>query len=204
MDAMDDAMDADDRALLARIARGEQAALQELYARYRPRLWRYLAQQLARGHGDTGLVEEVLQDVFVAVWRQAGGFRGEARVVTWLFHIARHRALNARRDASRRIEDAASRHASEGGTAEEAAWQQPSCEDEVLERMTLADALTRLSPKHREVLQLVFYHGVALAEVAQILDVPVGTVKSRLSYARRALAGQLAPELSQEGSPHDA
>ncbi len=194
-------MDADDRALLARMALGEQAALQQLYARYRPRLWRYLAQQLAR---DNGLVEEVLQGVFVAVWRQAASFRGEARVATWLFHIARHRALNARRDASRRIEDSTYSDAADECDASRGFGHRSSHEDEVLERMTLADALTRLAPKHREVLQLVFYHGFSLAEVGQILDIPVGTVKSRLSYARRALAGQLSPQLSQEGAPDDA
>jgi len=196
----DDSLDGlDERALVARIACGDQAALQQLYAAYRPRLWRFLYQQLG---GDAGLVEEVLQDVFVGVWRHAGDFRGEARVATWLFRIARHRALNARRDAGRRRADRLAPVPDQSGehAAVDPGLRRPSPEDEVAGRLALADALARLSAKHREALDLVFSHGFSLEEAARVLDVPVGTVKSRLSYARRALAGHLAPGADAEGS----
>ncbi len=85
----------DDESLIGRIARGDEEALRQLYASYRVRLWQYLWPQLS---GDAQRVEEVLQDVFLAVWRQARSFRGEARASTWLFRIARNRASNAMRD----------------------------------------------------------------------------------------------------------
>src|SRR5258706_13177765 len=76
---------ADDRPLIARIARRDAAALERLYALYRPRLWRYLWQQL---DGDAGAVEDILQEVFLAVWLAAGDFRGEAEGNTRIFPLA--------------------------------------------------------------------------------------------------------------------
>jgi RNA polymerase sigma-70 factor (ECF subfamily) len=78
---------------LARIARGDEEALRQLYDAFRPRLRNYLWRQL---DGDATAVEEALQGVFVAVWRTAASYRGEARVATWLFQIARYRALRLR------------------------------------------------------------------------------------------------------------
>jgi RNA polymerase sigma-70 factor (ECF subfamily) len=82
----------------------------------------------------------------------------------------------------------------------------PSHEDAVLDRLALADALRRLSPKHREVLYLVSQQGFTLEEAAQVLAVPVGTVKSRMSYARQALLralGTLGPHAGED-EHHDA
>lgn len=176
-------MAADDALLLARIATGDEDALRELHHLYRLPLRRYLWHQLG---GDPRMVEETLQDVFLAVWRGAPGYRGDAKAATWIFQIARYLAIRARRNDSR--------HAGsvplDPPDAEDAAqpdWLTASCEDEVLNRLALAESLERLSAKHREVLELVFHYGFSLDEVARILDVPVGTVKSRVSYARRAL-----------------
>ncbi|HEV2237004.1 MAG TPA: sigma factor, partial [Ktedonobacterales bacterium] len=88
----------DEAELLAAIAAGDEDALRQLYLRERPRLRRYLWHQLG---GEASLVEEVLQDTFLAVWRQAGTFRGEARVSTWIFQIAHYLALEARRRRDR-------------------------------------------------------------------------------------------------------
>lgn len=182
-----------DRTLLDGVAAGDQAALAQLYNAYRARLWRYLWLQLG---GDAGLVEEALQDVFVSVWRTAGAFRGEASVATWLYRIAHHVAANSLRARARRIEgqrperlDAPTR---EGGPA--GAYATPAPDEHVLARMALQDALLALSEKHREVLDLLFVHGFTYDEIAGIIGVPVGTVKSRLSYARRALHAQLSAE----------
>ncbi len=172
----------EDPALVELVAAGDSEALRELTAHYRAPLRRYLWRQL---DGDARAVEEAVQDVFVAVWRGAAGYRGEAKVATWLFQIARYQALRARRSASR--------HAAlmplepEEGEGGQADWLGVSCEDEVIDRMELTDALRRLSPKHRETLELVFVFGFSPDEVARILDIPGGTVKSRISYARRAL-----------------
>jgi RNA polymerase sigma-70 factor (ECF subfamily) len=192
-DARRDACD-DDRLLLAQVAAGDQETLRALYAAYAPRLWRFLLQQLG---ANAGWAEEVLQDVFVAVWRSAGGYRGEAHVATWIFRIAHHLAANARRDRARRPEG----HLVElPEDAEEGALigLDPSCEDAVLGRLALADALERISPRHRAVIELVFAQGFSCEEVARILGVPAGTVKSRLSYARRALRDRLATSAGAE------
>src|SRR5215813_5698571 len=89
----------DERELLRLVATGDQHALRCLYAAYRPRLWSYL---FARLDGDAGWTEELTQDVFLAVWRSAATFRGEARPATWLFRIAHNLAANARRARQRR------------------------------------------------------------------------------------------------------
>ncbi len=186
---------ADDRLLISRIARRDATALERLYALYRPRLWRYLLQQL---DGDSGAVEDTLQEVFLAVWRAAGEFRGEATVTTWIFRIAHLQMAQRRRSTARRPEG----HLAVRGRADEeqegrgddtrAEFSQASHEEAVLDRLVLAAAFKRLAAKHREALELVYQQGFTYEEVAHILDVPVGTVKSRISNARRALQRELA------------
>jgi RNA polymerase sigma-70 factor (ECF subfamily) len=185
---------ADDRSLIARIARRDAAALERLYALYRPRLWRYLWQQL---DGDAGAVEDTLQEIFLAVWLAAGDFRGEAKVNTWIFRIAHHQLAHRQRSAARRPEGHLAAHTALGhdevgsdDTRDEPA--QASHEAAVLDRLVLAAAFGRIAAKHREALELVYQQGFTLEEVARILDVPLGTVKSRISYARRALQCELA------------
>jgi RNA polymerase sigma factor (sigma-70 family) len=164
--------------LLSGVARGEEDALTALYVRHGRRLFAYAC----RLTGDAGRAEEVLQESLVAAWKGARGFRGEARVSTWLLGIVRRQALMAtRRKALPTAELAA---------AEEAA-DDSLCPEDVAElgdrRRVLRAALIRLSPSHREALELVFYHGLSLAETAEIFGCPVGTVKSRLSYAKAQL-----------------
>src|SRR5262249_58792096 len=86
-------------ALVARIAMGDHDALALLAADYHPRLWRYLARQLG---ADIELVEDVLQEVYLAIWQGAGSYRGDARVSTWIFQIAHYRALDVHRARARR------------------------------------------------------------------------------------------------------
>lgn len=182
--------------LLERIAAGDEDALLQLYAEYRPRLWRYVWQEL---DGDRELAEEVLQDVFLAIWHGVGTFAHRASLSTWIFRIAHNIAATSRRTRLRQAgwlgEQTESAHA--------AAWH-GNPEDEVLERLSLVDALAQLSPKHREVLELTCYHGFTCEEAGQILDVPVGTVKSRLNHARKALADQLGQFVPAGEAHHDA
>src|SRR5258706_10188274 len=99
---------ADDRPLIARIARRDAAALERLYALYRPRLWRYLWQQL---DGDAGAVEDILQEVFLAVWLAAGDFPGEAKGNTPIFPIPHHQLAHRPRSAARRPQGHLAEHA---------------------------------------------------------------------------------------------
>lgn len=186
----------DHHVLLARVATGDEEALRQLYALFRPPLRRYLWHQLG---GDSAAVEDVLQDTFVAIWRTAGAFRGDAKVATWVYQIARYQSLHTRRRAAR----ASSQSLLDEDEAEELTNHAPSCEDEVVDRLALAGALSQLSRKHREALELVFLHGFTLEEVALILDVPLGTVKSRVSYARRALLREMEAQ-ALEDCHHDA
>lgn len=188
-------MDSEDARCIARMAHGDQGALGELYARYRPRLHRYLWHQL---HGDSSLVEEVLQDTFLAVWRAAGSFRGEARVATWVFRIAQRCAGHAQRRSPGCGE--APTLSLDALGEEEALPTPPDHETSTLTRLALLDALRRLPAKQRAVILLIFVQGFTSEETAQILAVPQGTVKSRLHAARALLSSDPALQPSEEVS----
>ncbi|GAA0264132.1 RNA polymerase sigma factor [Cryptosporangium japonicum] len=172
-----------DTELLRSIAAGDATALRLLYERHSGALFGYL-HRLA---GDRMVAEEILQDTMLAVWRSAGSFEGRARVTTWLFGIARRQAHNRLRlragpppaemsdrpDVSTGPEELAI--AAAGGTP-------------------VAAAIDRLPGHHRDVIALVFVAGLPLADVAEVLGIPVGTVKSRLFHARAAVAAALAAQ----------
>jgi RNA polymerase sigma-70 factor (ECF subfamily) len=169
---------ADDLQTIRRVAAGDRQALTELYLRYRQPLYRYLLQLTP----DRGLAEEILQDTLVAVWQSAKTFEGRSAVQTWLLGIARRQAHNSLRRRGVPLADAAA-------LAEMPATD-PDPEAAALAsvaRAELADAFGQLAPVHREVLALTFAEELSYQETAQVLGVPVGTVKSRLSHARRAL-----------------
>jgi len=164
--------------IVARIADGERQALDTLYQRYAQPLFGYLLTLTA----DRGLAEEILQDTFVAAWRAAARFEGRASVKTWLFGIARRQAHNSLRRRNLTLTD--------DTTLEQAPSDEPEPEEAVLrdaDRQALSEAIMRLRPVHREVLLLAFVHELSYAEMANLLDVPLGTIRSRLSNARRLL-----------------
>jgi RNA polymerase sigma-70 factor (ECF subfamily) len=189
----------DERTLLVRIASGDEEALHTLYTPYRPRIWRYLWRRL---DGNSAAIEDALQEIWLAIWRAAPGYRPQGQVAAWVFQIAHHHVCHIWRDRQRRPEGYLAPGAldpiEETSQPAYALLTEESHEDGVLDRLAFADALRRLSSQHREVLELVFHHGFSLAEVAQVLDIPLGTVKSRVSYARRALVKALADATSLE------
>lgn len=164
--------------LIGRIAAGDRAALAELYAAYERPLLAYLRLL----SGDRLLAEELLQDTLLAVWHGAGAFRGQSTVRSWLFGIARRRAHDALRRRTLRLVDE--------GELESLLAPDPEPEDLALAgetREELAAAIGRLEPHHREVLLLTFVQELSYQEQADALGVPLGTVRSRLSNAKRAL-----------------
>jgi RNA polymerase sigma-70 factor (ECF subfamily) len=169
--------------LLGRIAAGDQNALRDLYTGYRPRLWRYLRSRL---DGDMVAVDDLLQEIFLAIWNAAPRYRPQLRAAAWIFQIAQYQLGHAQRAISRRPEGHLVQD-DEPGSYTSIHDQQSALEDDVIGRVALAESFAQLSPAHREVLLLVFQQGFALGEAASILGVPLGTVKSRISYARRAL-----------------
>jgi RNA polymerase sigma-70 factor (ECF subfamily) len=180
---------ADDSGLLARLARGDRAALGELWDRHAAATLGLLVQILGRG----GEAEEVLQETFLQAWQQAGRFdpsRGTAR--GWLVVMARSRALDRLRSTS-----SAARRELAVGRDEllvPSATDPPGRRLEDRERRAgVLAALDDLPPEQRECLLLAFFAGLTHAEIAARLDAPLGTVKSRILLAMRKLRPALAP-----------
>jgi RNA polymerase sigma-70 factor, ECF subfamily len=173
------ASETSDETLIRRIAGSDQLAMGTLFARHRVALYRWLLR-LVR---DEALAEDLLSDVFLDVWRQAASFQGRASVSTWLLAIARHKGLSARR----RRTDAKS------DTEIASTIADPADDPEVVLQKKnrgklLRKSLARLSPEHGEVIDLVYYHGKSVKEVADIVGVAEATVKTRMFYARKKLA----------------
>jgi len=167
-----------DEALIGRIARGDRLAMQVLFARHHVRVYRFVLRLLR----DEMAAEDVIGDVFLDVWRQASRFEGRSAVSTWLIAIARFKALSLlrkRRDdgldaeTAESIEDAAD-------DPERAVTKQDKGEK-------LRKCLESLSPEHREIIDLVYYHEKSVEEVARIVGIPENTVKTRMFYARKKL-----------------
>ncbi len=174
------------------VARGDQHALRGLYERHSSGVFRLLRRLTA----DTGVAEEILQETWLAVWQSAGSFRGEASVRGWLYGVARRQAHNRLRRAGPVETDL--------DGAAEVPDQKPGVEDQVLaaaERDTLAAAVAELPEHLREVLVLVLAEDLSYPEVSATLDIPVGTVKSRMSHARRRLASRLSPSQAPRSMP---
>lgn len=166
--------------LVRRMASGEENALRELYAAYGQRLYAYAL----RLTNDPAAAEDVTQETLVTAWRTAGKFRGEGRVIAWLLGIVHHSAMKTLRHPSQPLE--ALEETAGGGNA--------SPEDQAQAEETkrwVQQGLASLSTEHRAVLELVFYQDLTLNEVAEVCQCPLGTVKSRLSYARKHLRGVL-------------
>jgi RNA polymerase sigma-70 factor (ECF subfamily) len=168
-----------DDMLVARIAGGDRLAMQILFARHRVAVYRWLVR-IAR---DEALAEDLLSEVFLDVWRQAAKFQARSSVSTWLLAIARYKALSARR---RRVDaeltEAIATTIADSGDDPELALQKKT-RDELLRR-----ALAKLPAEHSGVIDLVYYHGKSVRDVADILGIPEATVKSRMFYARKKLA----------------
>jgi RNA polymerase sigma-70 factor, ECF subfamily len=168
-----------DEMLLESIAAGEKAAMHVLYARHNVRVYRFILRII----GDTSVAEDLVSQVFLDVWRTAGQFEGRSQVSTWMLAIARFKALTALRN--RRHEDIDQDEvlqiADTGDTPETAM-------DRSQTALTLRDAISQLSPAHREIIDLVYYHEKSVEEVGQIIGIPQATVKTRMFYARKHLA----------------
>jgi RNA polymerase sigma-70 factor (ECF subfamily) len=183
--ARDAGADTADLDIIRRVAEGDRQALTDLYLRHGQELFQYL-QRLAN---DRDLAEELLQDTLVAAWKNAGTYRAEGSARAWLLGIARRRAYKRlRRSEPPRADPAELENLPAPDLEPETALLAGITRDEI------AGALLHLLPIHREVLLLTFVHELSYAETSAILGVPVGTVKSRLSNARRSLRTLLAAE----------
>ncbi|MGC2081762.1 MAG: sigma-70 family RNA polymerase sigma factor [Bradyrhizobium sp.] len=171
-----------DEMLLQRIAGGDRTAMHTLYARHNVRVYRFILRIVR----DTTIAEDLVSQVFLDVWRTAKQFEGRSQVSTWLLSIARFKALTALRQ--RRFEDL------DQDEVREIADDSDTPET-LLERSTtraiLRACVAKLSPAHREIINLVYYHEKSVEEVGQIIGIPQSTVKTRMFYARKQLADLL-------------
>jgi len=183
------AQKAPDEALIALIAKRHKRAMELLFARHSVRVHRFVC----RLTGDSLLAEEIVSDVFLAVWRGAENFAVRSRVSTWLLAIARHKAiavLRRRKELPLDDEDAAA-------IADAADGPETSVQ-EANRSAIIQSCLKRLSPSHREIIDLVYYHEKSVAEAAQIVGIPEGTVKTRMLRARLRMA-ELLKDVGVDG-----
>jgi len=177
-----------DDALLTRVrsadARVRRAAFEELVAAYHGRVYR-LCHGVTNNQADA---EEACQDVFVAVYRGLDGFRGQARLATWIYRITLRTAARVRARSRHRQEVPES---ASTNTSNSQAGDRGRAMARIIDRDRLRIAMGRLGLEHRTVLLLVLVEGLRHTEVAQILGIPVGTVWSRLHYARKLLRREL-------------
>lgn len=171
-----------DQNLLDRIAAGDRPAMRTFYGRHHVRVYRFVLRLV----GDQAKCEDIVSDVFFQVWRQAGHFEGRSQVSTWLLAIARYRAfavLRQRQDEALE-NDAAERIADEANDPLAALEKKDT-------GALLRRCLMRLSPQHREIIDLVYYHEKSVSEAAEIVGVPCNTVKTRMFYARKQMRALL-------------
>jgi RNA polymerase sigma-70 factor (ECF subfamily) len=172
-----------DDVLIERVANGDQLAMRTLYARHRVAIYRWLLRLV----GDETSAEDLLSDVFLDVWRKATSFQGRSSVSTWLLAIARHKALSARRRrADGELDNALAPMLVDPADNPELVLQKKSREN------LLRHCLAQLSPQHSEVIDLAYYHGKSIKEIAAIVGINEATVKSRAFYARKKLAQLVA------------
>lgn len=181
-----------DEMLLESIADGNRTAMHILYARHNVRVYRFI-MRIVR---DTSVAEDLVSQVFLDVWRTAAQFEGRSQVSTWLLSIARFKALTSLRQ--RKFEDLDQddvREIADGTDTPEASLDRSNTS------AILRACVAKLSPAHREIINLVYYHEKSVEEVAGIIGIPENTVKTRLFYARKKLAELLKAAGIERGWP---
>lgn len=164
-----------ERAWIEKIAQGNFHAYESLCKVYQHRLFVYLFRIL----NNREAAEEVANDVMLAVWKGATGFRGDSLPSTWIFGIARNRAYSR---LSRRKPEVG-----EEVETENLVDGQDGMEETLIRKNLIRHALEELSSEHREVVTLTFYSGLSYQEIAEIMDCPVNTVKTRMFHAKQRL-----------------
>ncbi len=168
-----------DDMLLVSIAAGDRTAMHTLYSRHNVRVYRFILRMLR----DTATSEDLVSQVFLDVWRTAAQFEGRAQVSTWLLSIARYKALTALRQRQHEDIDQDDVLAiADGADNPEAAL------DRTNTNAILRACVAKLSPAHREIVNLVYYHEKSVEEAGRIIGIPQATVKTRMFYARKQLA----------------
>jgi RNA polymerase sigma-70 factor (ECF subfamily) len=181
-----------DEVLIGRIASGDRLAMQVLFARHRVRVYRFVLRLLR----DESSAEDLISEVFLDVWRQAGRFEGRSAVSTWLLAIARFKALSAlRRRTDVELDEETAEAIEDTSDDPEVALEKKD------KSAVIRKCLVHLSAEHREIIDLVYYHEKSVEEVAAIVGIPENTVKTRMFYARKRLADLLKAAGIERGWP---
>jgi RNA polymerase sigma-70 factor (ECF subfamily) len=181
-----------DEVLIVRIAGGDRLAMQVLFARHHVRVYRFVLR-LVRNEATA---EDLISEVFLDVWRQAGKFEGRSAVSTWMLSIARFKALSAlRRRPEQELDDETAERIEDQADDPEVALAKND------KGALLRQCLTALSAEHREIIDLVYYHEKSVEEVAEIVGIPQATVKTRMFYARKKLSELLKAQGIDRGWP---
>jgi RNA polymerase sigma-70 factor, ECF subfamily len=172
-----------DEILIERISLRDHGAMRLLFGRHQVRVFRFLLRLV----GDRATAEDLVSEVFLQVWRKAEDFEGRSQVSTWLLAIARHKALSfMRRQVHEQLDERAAATIADPADDPETALQRSST------AALLRGCLMQLSWAHREVIDLVYYHGRTIEDAAAIVGVPANTIKTRMFHARKRLAQLLA------------
>lgn len=171
-----------DDALLAAIVDGDMKAFEELHRKYFPKLMHFVR----RITENVEVAEEVSNDVLMTVWRTADRFEGRSKPSTWIFGIAYRMAIKQRQKLVLRRGDVELDEGMIGGDRDTA--------EDVIRATDIGNALNQLKPELRAIVELTYYNGYLYTEIAEILDCPVGTVKTRMMTARRRLREMLTEE----------
>ena len=174
-----------DEVLIGRIATGDRLAMQVLFARHHVRVYRFILRMIR----NEATAEDLISEVFLDVWRQAGKFERRAAVSTWIMGIARFKALSSlRRRGEEELDDETASAIKDQADDPEVTLAKKD------KGAVLRQCLTKLSAEHREIVDLVYYHEKSVEEAAGILGIPEATVKTRMFYARKKLS-ELLKEL---------
>lgn len=172
--------------LIGKIAGGDRSAFEELFGVYGKRIFRYAVRMI----NDVTKAEEVTNDVMIEVWKSAGKFEQRSSVSTWIIGITRHRCLNAIRGKKIATVELDSAPELEDDRDSTEITRDRETVNKVIRRQ-----LTKLSPEHRDVLELTFFQGRSYREIAEIAGCPENTVKTRMFHAKK----QLEPLLKAVG-----
>ncbi len=170
--------DADSLApLLAAVARGSEAALEQLYRAAHARIYAFALKRVR----DPVEAADILNEVMLEVWRHAARFEGRSQALTWILGIAHHKAMDALRRRHGEIQAEPDPEIADEDANVEGAWAGAENAE------WLRRCMERLSDAHRAVVHLAFFEDLGYPEIAQIVDCPVGTVKTRMFHAKRLL-----------------
>jgi RNA polymerase sigma-70 factor (ECF subfamily) len=181
-----------DEVLISRIAAGDRLAMQVLFARHHVKVYRFVLRLVS----NPTTAEDLISEVFLDVWRQASRFEARSQVSTWLLAIARFKALSALRKRPEEALDDEKTAAIEDTADDPEVTAQKKDKSAILRK-----CLEGLSPDHREIIDLVYYHEKSVEEVAEIVGIPEATVKTRMFYARKKLSELLKNSGVDRGWP---